>query len=142
MGVSFACGMGVVLTALGLFTLRFGSPSTSLAYLRGERVIASPSTYDVGEGRSGEMKRAVFRLHNLTGSPLTITGGATSCTCITQERFPIRIEPAMSVDMTVSIKLSEKPGMLPQSIILYTDSSEQPEVALRIAGRISPARAL
>ena len=135
---------GSCLTALifGFFFLRLGSASDAVAYLRGDRILVSPQNPNVGEGQDGETKQTLIRLRNLTGRPLVITGGSTSCTCVYKERYPIRLDTGKSFEMTVSVRLSDRPGMFPQLLVLYTDDAKQPEIPLRIVGRVRPARKL
>jgi Protein of unknown function (DUF1573) len=132
--------MVIVLLLVALSYWSFGSPSYSLAYIGGQRVAASPSVYDLGTGREGETRRAVFNVRNLGARPVVITGMQTSCTCITAGSFPISLDPGTAEDIAFSVRFSAEGTALSQPIILYTDLSEQQALTLRVEGRLLPSR--
>ena len=102
--------------------------------------MATPSTYNIGEGEDGDSKWAIFQVRNLGSTPVRIIGGNTSCTCITLGKFPIRVDPSDTVDVTFLVKLSSRLPSLSLPIVLYTDLVNQPFLNLRIDGKVLPSR--
>jgi len=135
--------LGAAIFALLAFAssyLVFGSPVVALAYLRGERVIAVPRSFDVGLGADHEMKTATFRVRNYSGRELIITGANTNCTCIMPGEYPVRVASGGSRDVELQVRLSTKQPELSQVVTLYTDSPNQAAIPLRITGRVGMPR--
>ena len=124
----------------GAAYLRFGSIRDILAYLDGKTITISPQTFDVGPYGDGDVKLARFAVANRGRLPILIIGGQTSCSCVSLCELPIRIEAGSSADLSFSLKLKAGRPSLPQSILLYTDMPDQPTIALRVDGSVSPAK--
>ena len=121
----------------------FGSPSNALEYLSGRRLVVSPSSYDVGLGREGDLKPATFRVRNLGSRPVIITGGYTGytgCTCLRLGEYPVKIDAGRSVDLKFTMKLRSGVPTVAQDVVLYTDLVSQPAIPLQVTGRVSPPK--
>ena len=132
--------VAVLLASLaGVGVWWFGSTSAALAYLRGERVSASPSTLDYGVAEPGEKRPTELQLINRTDRDIRIIGGTSDCSCVTTDDLPLVIPARQAVPLTVRVKFPSGAGQFTRQASLYTDDPLQPWVNLRLSGRSMPA---
>ncbi len=141
LAISLGCGLTAVVAGLALSIYCVGSLEELRSQLNGDPLSASPASYDLGVGSPGEQREAVFRLRNFTDRPIRITGGSTSCTCVTQDDYPIVIPPAATMPLTLKIRLSRSPGPVAQSLTLFTDCAAMPDLTLQVRGAVASGAA-
>ncbi len=132
-----------ILTNIGLFFVvalgfySFGSAGSALAYLRGDRLIVRRSSMSFGEVKQGERPVVTFELTNTSHRKITILGAKTLCTCVFTDDLPLSVPPGGRRSIGVAVKTSSRAGVIEEPISLYTDYPEQPEVEVRVLGRVS-----
>lgn len=85
-GVTVIACLGVAYFALGPFSM-------AGAFLRGDRVIASPGVVELGPADEGAKLTATFRLTSLTDEPLAIVGAEARCGCTATRDLPLVLPP-------------------------------------------------
>ena len=88
--------------------------------------------------RAGEKHaEATFLLSNHSEQTISIVGADTNCVCtVIGNKFPMKLEANSRRSVSVAIELNSNDIKLSQNILLYTDSSECPEVKLKVTGEI------
>ena len=127
----------IVLFFASLSYLWFDTPADALAFLRGERVSAEPSSIDLGEARAGERREVGVRLLNRADHPIRIIGGTSDCSCIATTGLPIAIPSAESRLVMVQVKFAGAPGVFSRTAVLFTNDELQKKVVLRLAGKVT-----
>jgi len=116
---------GISAVAIGFLAwalMNFGSRHDAWLYARGARVVIEPATFRTQSGKSGDTRKAVFVIRNLTSEPVRVLGVTTSCSCLSTDELPVTIGPRSSRPMRVSIKLGgDQPGPIQQVIAYHTD---------------------
>ena len=139
--ITLAATIGLASTAAIVSKSRFGSVAAGIDYLAGKRILAEASERDFGVVPVGGEATARFRMSNLTGRPVVVLGGKTSCTCAMVTGLPLTIPPRGGADLTVVVR--DRPGQgaheVAENILLYTDSPDQPSVDLKVVGRFIAA---
>lgn len=96
------------LSALGAY--RFGSVADTARYVRGERLLVSPTEFSAGSAEEGESRQAAVTLANWTGREVTVIGSVPSCVaCVALETdLPVAIPPGGKVELTVRIRTAAR----------------------------------
>jgi hypothetical protein len=136
--------LGAVVLLAGVLLwvwIQFGSVNIALAYLRGERLIITPSVLSLGDAELGEERQLSVTLANHTPRDVTIVGGGSSCSCLALDRFPILIPRGQERELLVKVKVSATPGSTSttfnQAVQYYTDSEFGPILLVQIVARVT-----
>ncbi len=131
---------GVAAVAIGGLAwslINFGSLHDAWLYARGARVVIEPATFRTQSGKSGDTRKAVFVIRNLTGEPVRVLGVTTSCSCLSTDELPVTIAPRSSRPMRVSIKLGgDQPGPIQQVVAHHTDHPTASNLRAIVKGEI------
>jgi hypothetical protein len=126
---------GFILSVLALCGVgRFGSVGASIAYLRGERLVAESPSRSIGSVRPGEDARLGFLLRNLSGDPITVLGARSECACVVAEDLPFAVPPSGGREVGVRLRAPEASGPFTERVALFTDCPGQADVVLCISG--------
>lgn len=126
-------GLGSAIIALGLASIvavavqlgaqaAFGSFEHALALLRGQTLVATPATLDLGTGNLGDELLGEVEVENISGTPVRIIAGTADCTCVTTERLPVVIGPGDRQTLPIRLFLKGSEGVARRSVVLVTDS--------------------
>ncbi len=134
-----AVPMSAALVA-GLLVALLTSSETAKAFarLRGEAVVLSAGDADAGSVPQGEMRVVAVMVENLTGDPVRLIGGTTSCACVATADLPVTLPPDGRTEVRVGVRFTGEPGAFLHTFEWYTDAPTQPRVGGRIAGRVEP----
>lgn len=137
-------GSTILLTSLGLAVLNlwawieFGSVSSGVAFLRGERLIPDSYTRTIGTVDSSSDQVAIFEFTNHAKGPVTILGARSSCNCVvSDDKLPIRFLHKEKRLLTIKIHAASIDGEFLERITLFTDHPIQREVTLVLKGLVS-----
>ena len=118
--------------------VEFGSVSSALAFLGGDRLIPDTYTRAIGTVDSSTERVITFRLTNHAKRPITILGARSSCGCVVaDEKLPLKFLHKENRALTVNLHPASKDGTFLERIILYTDYPQQREVTLVLSGHVS-----
>jgi hypothetical protein len=123
---SLACLGGVYFWA--------GSLSHARAQLRGDRVLVSPFTYQLGMAEEGTRRTASFRLTNLSDAPISILGAEAACGCTATQDLPLLVPPKATKVVRVEVTFFAHEGDFCRDLMFLTDSADTPRVEARICG--------
>lgn len=116
----------------------FGSLSSALAYLNGERLLVDLGTLSFGTARRGEERDLQFTIRNRTGKEVKILGTRSTCGCMaTAEKFPISIGNRGQQDLTIHVWLTGKDSAFEKRVDFYTDDDANPVVPVVVRGTIT-----
>jgi hypothetical protein len=115
----------------------FGSTHAGLAYLGGASLVASPSSVDLGHVAAGERREFEVTLQNLDSCSIKIIGARSSCTCIATHGLPRDVDSGQTIALKVYLVVPRGQSELVQSLTYYTDSSDSPQVAVKVRGVVS-----
>lgn len=124
----------ILLTAWALYS--FGSIRAALAYLKGDRLIVRASSMSFGDVRRGERPVITFDIMNTSDRNITILGARTTCTCVFTDDLPLTVLPGERRSISVGVKTGSREGSIQERVYLYTSFPGQPEVEVRIIGRV------
>jgi hypothetical protein len=110
----------------------FGSAHDAWLYAKGSRLAIEPSTIGLVQGRVGDARDLVVRVRNLSGSPTTIIGVTSSCSCMSTEKLPITLDARQARDLHLSVRLV-RDGRFEQQMIYHTDNPAVPKLAVIVA---------
>lgn len=128
-----------VLSALALALVasgavfRFGSLSTAVAYLRGDRIIPDAYTKTFGEAAVRERPSIDFLLGNWAKEPIKVLGTNSSCSCLVSSGVPVVIRPGESAVLSVRALSKGKAGPYSSRLSVITDDRES-DVVLIVQG--------
>lgn len=100
-------------------------------------VILSPSTYDFGRVRYGDIPTTTFTLTNNTPNPLSLTRISTSCSCTQAKAEKTQLDPHESTKIIVSFnpaihKDDTDLGNLTRTIYIETNNPNFPQLTVTI----------
>jgi hypothetical protein len=119
----------VVLTGVCLF--KFDSLSDAAAYVKGRRIVVTPSTIEVPPGSPGQPRMASCVVKNLGESPVQLIGSNACCECTLTKGTRARIEPGESQVLEFSLILKEQTSYS-RVVKVYTDNSRVPEFHVQL----------
>jgi hypothetical protein len=127
-------GLWIALTVIYGLT-RFGSIPGALAYLQGVRLIPDAYAKSFGAVPSGSQPKIGFAISNYSNNPYRILGMRSSCTCLlTEGDFPVVIQSGAQFTFAIEVRDKSKKQPVNESITLYTDQADQPELVLQVSG--------
>jgi len=129
-----AAAVLVLLGAAGSWV--YGSPAAALARLRGDTLIAEPGYLDFGTVPAGERQQATLIVRNWSDRPVRLIGGTSDCSCTTLQDLPVTIAPAERGMVTFALVPPAHAGHLVRTVLLRTDSPDQPQVRVRLGCRV------
>ncbi len=137
-GVKWVCGVGLLLvglTAAGAWYA--GSPEAALARLRGAALTVTNSYVDLGTGHPGDQLEANVSVRNWTNRPVRVVGGTSDCSCTALADLPLTIGPESEANIVIRLSIPETAqGQLTRTVLLGTDSPDQPRVGFRVGCRV------
>lgn len=140
----------IILSNLGLGTLalagwiEFGSISSALGYLRGDRLIPDAYSKSFGTTPAGQTRTVEFLLTSYLSHPVKIIGFKSSCTCASASELPIEVPSSATVRLKVDVRPktnqagSSSGFPISESVRLYTDDLHLMGPILNVTGRLSP----
>ncbi len=137
-GVACAAGGALLITAvLAWGYWEFGSLSSTVAYLNGERLLVDPGTLSFGTCRRGEERDLQVTMRNRTGKEVKILGARSTCGCmVTTEKFPLSIGDRGQQELAIHVWLTGKDSLFDKRIDFYTDDEANPVIAVAVRGTI------
>jgi len=132
----------LILTIAGLLFLAvaalyyFGSVSSALAYLSGDRLLADRRSESFGEVDQGQRLTIRFALANTSRREIRVLGAKTRCTCVFAEDLPLSVPPTGRRAIKIAVNTDSLIGPIRQPIFLYTDFPGQSKVELLVVGRV------
>ncbi len=108
------------------------------------QLVLQDAAYDFGTMETNSTGRHEFVLANNGDQPLILNRGKSSCgccTCVCETLLPEQgqIPAQASAQVSLQWKIKQYTGDYQQSETLTTNDPQQPEVTLRVTGRITPA---
>jgi len=94
----------------------------------------SKTSHNFGQALSGELITHTFTLSNTTEDPIQITDIRTSCGCTASKLEKRLLEPGDSVDLEVQFSLRGRRGPQRTSVVVFTDSEDNPRLTLSLVG--------
>ena len=120
-------------------TTQFGSPMLALAYASGRRIVPDEARKSCGSMVLGQERQVVFRISNLSATPVILLGARSSCTCTVAKELPMTLKPSEARDLHVFVR-GIKAGVFSESITILSNSPEDRALALEIIGHVEPDR--
>jgi hypothetical protein len=115
-----------------------GSFTEGWRYTNGVRLNVDNNTSDFGEIVVDESKTGVFKLHNLSGQPISVLGAETGCGCLTTTGLPITVQPYQRVDLAVALRPDENQVGELEQVVLLNLNIEQPTKPLKVKAVVTP----
>jgi hypothetical protein len=126
-----------LLVALAAFAhAHFGSVSTALDYVSGERVLLDQTSKTFGTVDAGSTQVLQFVVMNKTDHPLNILGSKTSCGCTVVENLPMSIPAGSFKPVGVVVKTDSFKGQFNARIRLFSEEKDHPEINFEVRGYI------
>lgn len=129
--------LAVIVGLWGGITIRYGSIRAAIVAQRGYVVVADSSLLSFGSLKVGTVTEVVFTVRNLSGKPVRIVGGSSSCDCMLVENLPTLLGPRATQTITISVHGNDV-GHFSRSVELYIDSPRQTRLPLIVEGEIVP----
>lgn len=129
---------GAVCLLGGLFALAYAYPGRFpllLARLSGNTVVADPAFIFAGEAEPGLRREVALTVRNYGQSAVTITGGNSTCSCISGYDLPVRLSPNEQRSVRILLTFSRKDETFAHRVTLFTDSPDQTVVNAWVWGR-------
>jgi len=123
---------GLALVASGA-VFWFGSLSTAVAYLRGDRIIPDAYTKTFGEVPARERPSIDFLLRNWGKEPIKVLGTNSPCSCLISSGVPVVIRPGESAVLSVRALSKGRAGPYSSRLSVITDDRES-DVVLTVQG--------
>lgn len=128
----------IMLAALAGWGLcSFGSVRVGFRVLSGERVIVHPMVATVEVPPSELETETMFRVYNLTGVPLRLTGAESHCTCFAPQGLPKTIPPGETYTFHVVVRSKGRGIRIDDALTLFTDHRGTQSLRLRVRGPAS-----
>lgn len=102
--------------------------------LRGDPLIPNKYAINIGKICKDEKRTCEFQITNMSAKPIALFGVRTSCACTTVTALPEMINPRESVSIKIKVQSQSKGGPFTRHIRLFTNSSDQPFLILRVRG--------
>lgn len=133
---AFAVGYGGS-AALWLIavSLTFGSTATARAALRGDCVFLDPGVLDFGPVPGGETAEQTITVRNTGPDSVRLIGGTSNCSCTLIPDLPATIPPGEACRLRVFMRFPVNPGAFEVTGVLWTDSSTNETLPVRLRGR-------
>ncbi|MEZ6059898.1 MAG: DUF1573 domain-containing protein [Planctomycetaceae bacterium] len=124
---------GLVCFVLVLAVVRYGSFAAVRAMASGRSVFLEDDMIDLGEVSPDEIHVVHVPLQNISGDPILITGGTTSCGCaVVTKSFPMEIGSLERATIPVRLASPGSGETFDVTVTLFTSNvDEQPTVTLR-----------
>ena len=129
--------MTVLMSAMIVGSVVYGSPQAAIAHMRGELLSISPDYLDFGRVSAGETVSNTLEFQNWMDVEVTIVGGTSDCSCITTDDLPLTIPARCSKAVSIRMKVPQsRSGALTRTAELWTDNESRPTIRLRMGARI------
>ena len=116
----------------------FGSLEVAARCLRGQRVMLSPRTVDLGAAAPGTIKEAEFYLINMKSAPLTLTGASSSCSCVAvTTELPKVVQAGERAALRLRVAYPSREGPFVERFQVFTDDPEYLCLDGAVAGRVN-----
>jgi len=112
-------GLSLALTAQ--FVL--GSGPATLAFLRNDPIILSPTQLDIGTGKRTEIVMASMEVTNRRSHRVRLYGGSCDCLCSSLVDLPLDLEPGQTATIRIRIKRTGALGQFHKTERLYVDDA-------------------
>lgn len=115
------CGFAGCLTLFG--TMWYGSFDAMLARLNGYPLLVDAAVRSLGDLSADVPSTVSFRVTNITGDRLTISGAHTTCGCMAATNLPLTLAAgeAADVEFTVFARKANIGQKYEQSAVFYVD---------------------
>jgi Protein of unknown function (DUF1573) len=137
MGLVLVASASLVALLAVVCHARFGSVTVALRYLRGDRLIATPTYFDLGTIEPKTDKSLIFYIYNWTGEQIEILGSNSSCGCMTTAKLPLTLLPNQSETISIAYRSSAEGQPFEQHIDFYTDYDRKRYIRVTIRGAVS-----
>ncbi len=114
---------------------RFGSVSSALGFLAGDRLVPDAYSKDFGTAKAREDAWVTFNLTNYSNRTIRVVGFKSSCTCAYASDLPMTIPAAATAPLKVKIRSNSFKAFLSESIRLFTDDHRVRDPSLTVTGR-------
>lgn len=121
----------------GIGVLNFGSTSSMLSYVSGDRIIVDAANKNIGSQKPNEVLAFSYGITNMTKHPIAIIGAKASCSCAVVENLPLTIAEGERRAIQVEVTTPSEAGAFGSGIILYTDDESESEIRLILRGNVS-----
>jgi hypothetical protein len=147
-GMGLGAGTALVRSAATPWQVGDFRPGAAVDDAVGPRAETTETTYAFGTIGSGESGSHEFTIRNAGRDPLTLTKGATSCTCTISdfERSAggdpdgaMHVPPGGSTKVKVQWKGKGSGGPFRQQATIFTNDPRRPEIVFVVEGRVVPA---
>src|SRR5262249_13065092 len=109
-----------------------------LAQWRGETISVEPTVSNVGTGKRGEQASFMVSFKNYGGKPVQIMDRKPDCFNVSSDDLPVTLQPGEERSIKVQSTFSGGVGRFQHPLAFFTNTSNQPLVRTRIAGRVVP----
>lgn len=116
---------------------RLGSLDATLQFLQGERILVDHPVQDVGQVPDNTSKQLVYRVTNLTSTPVRILGLHSSCSCLTPGEPPEVIGAGESVLIPVKIHVSRLVPVFDVGLAIFTSDPATPVLRVEVTGTVA-----
>jgi hypothetical protein len=131
-----ACAVALAALLAGTCYVFFGSLSVPLLYMRGDRLIAMPTSVDLGLVEARTDHTVVFRMHNWTEGPVKLLGSNSGCACLTTADLPCTLLPGQSTALTINYRVPQTQQAIEQHIDFYSDYTPKRYIRFTIRGTV------
>ena len=123
--------------SFGALYFLFGDVRVGWAHLRGDALIVSPASIDLGRIPPAERQDFKISVKNIASRPIKIVGASSTCTCIASDGLPKTIEAGQSLTLDVRVVAPRHKPEFSQVLTYYTDSPESPKLAVPVRAVVS-----
>ena len=123
--------------SFGALYLMSGDARVGWAYLRGDALIVSPASIDLGRIPPAERQDFEISVKNIASRPIKIVGASSTCTCLAIDGLPKTIAAGQSVTLKARVVAPRDKPEFAQVLTYYTDSPESPKLAVRVRAVVS-----
>jgi hypothetical protein len=129
--------VAAIATFLVATAFTFGlSPRQLLRRFSGDPVVVLEKKGSVGEGYPGDVRTAVFQIHNDSNTRVEIVGGRAPCSCVDLRFLPVTIQPHATYPLPITHTFQTEWGAFHLPIKLYVYADERLRmIDLELVGR-------
>ena len=128
--------IGLVLLAMGVAQVGFGSIHVAILYLRGERLILSPADVRVEGLTRSKPVRVTARIWNYTGNPVRLLGSSVKCSCVTVKEMPEMIPAGVRSELVFEVHALAGSPEVDQEVAFFTDHATRPVLGAHVTARV------
>jgi hypothetical protein len=120
----------------GIFLRAYlGSFSDAFAFVRGERLLVSPSNIELQPLRPGFIQTVSCNVKNVGLTPIRLIATDTCCECTVTKGLMTHIGSGATQELEFKITSDTQQSEFNKRVVIYTDDLVMPQIAITLTSR-------